>query len=610
MDARQALRYFHTIRHLRTRQVVGRLLHGGRFELYRLAPSAAAALYPAARPAECQRIAPVCSPPAPTLAPESRGFPESRARADLARQGRTELLSMAGSLYPPVDWHPRSRPKLWRYFLHYMEVAVDLALAYRVTGEPAYASSLRALIDDWILSNPVGSEDAWEPHPLAKRIPHWLVALDLLGDWDPALAQRACRSIARQLDFLDRHVEWHLLGNHLVCNLAALVIGACGFAGERRNRMLARRLRQLREQVQQQILSDGLHCELSTTYHVAVLSDLLRVAGALRARRAAPAPWLEEAVCKMAETLRDLLHPDGAVPLLGDSAADLCPPAADILDPWSLFHRLYATGDLVASLGPSPPSYRRFPDSGLHVARSGGEYLVFDGGPVGAASQPAHGHSDTLGFELSHAGRRTLVDAGVSTYDAGALRDYFRAARAHNVVTVDLEGPDELWAAFRLGRRSRVESCRVEHQGRSLRAHAELRAFQGWHHTRDLLWDPAAGLAVVDRVSGAANGTVRSHLHVDPSLDAQAAGDVFIAGDLEITKLRGAHWEACRGDRGPPLRGWHAERIGNPTPAWELAVVAQPAEVQVTAWMACWAPGFRQAALAIASEATPGCRKS
>jgi uncharacterized heparinase superfamily protein len=413
----------------------------------------------------------------------------------------------------------------------------------------------------------------------------------LFAGCDPVFEERATRSAARQALFLvPNHLEEHLLGNHLLRNLCAACVASYAFAGPRWESLRDWSLALVRREVGRQVVGE-FHCELTPSYHAIALADLESVACAAERRGNAP-DWLRAAVAGMAGALQTILHPDGDLPLLNDTALGHGPRAQHLLDPRSLRSRIWG------ALSPGGAAAHQR-EAGLFTAREGGEFLIFDHGRIGPPEQPGHAHSDTLGFELSHAGRRALVDSGVGTYEAGGERAYFRSALAHNVVTVDLQSPDEMWAAFRVARRSRPGPWRVDERDGATHVRAELRAYQGWRQVRDLVWDPQAGLAVRDRVHGANKGAVRTHLHLHPSLDARREGDAWTAGDLRIEKLRGREWEAFRGHEGPPRRGFYAERLGATQPAWELALRAEPGDPSVAAYAVSWVPGWKDRAAAI-----------
>lgn len=594
--------YYDTVAHLRPVQVASRPLFAARYAAYRAVPGLARAWYPAPPPRDAHRRGPVIALAPGERVPACPGLDEAMARAEAAARGDCVYLSVPGRVSPPVDWAPEERSRLWRYHLHYHDEAVDLGVAYRATGERRFFDAFRALADDWLAHNPVGRGDGWEPYPLSVRVMNWLAALDLFHGCDPAFEERAARSVAHQVLFLvPDHLEEHLLGNHLLKNLCAACVAACAFAGPRWDSLRDWSLELLRHEVHKQVLPDGFHCELTPGYHAIALADLARVACALRDR--APA-WLREAISRMTVALRTLLHPDGELPLLGDTAFGQAPPARDLFDEASLLRRLWGGAGLAGAPKDGDVEHG---SAGLCVLRRGGEMLLFDAGPIGPDHLAGHGHSDTLGYELSHHGARALVDSGVATYDVGEERDYFRSARAHNVVTVDLEGPDELWAAFRVGRRSRPGPWRVDERGGAKHIRAEVRAYQGWRHVRDLLWDPAAGLAVKDRVYGAA-GAAWTHIHLHPSLDARADGDAWAAGDLRIERLQGGAWESFRGHLGPPRRGFYAEKMGAPQPAWELALLAEPGDPAVAAYAVSWVNGWRDraASMLLELDSAPG----
>src|SRR5690606_31821478 len=103
----------------------------------------------------------------------------------------------------------------------------------------------------------------------------------------------------------------------------------------------------------------------------------------------------------------------------------------------------------------------RLSSSGYYRAQTASAVAVFDAGPLGPDYLPAHGHADTLTFELSLNGQRVVVDSGVSTYETGPQRDRERSTAAHNTVTIDGENSSEVWASFRVGRRASVFDVRT-----------------------------------------------------------------------------------------------------------------------------------------------------
>ena len=74
---------------------------------------------------------------------------------------------------------------------------------------------------------------------------------------------------------LQKKLELHLLGNHYLENLKAVMLGALyfkepGVYDDYKSRLL--------EELEEQILPDGMHYERSPMYHKIVLEDLMRAA--------------------------------------------------------------------------------------------------------------------------------------------------------------------------------------------------------------------------------------------------------------------------------------------------------------------------------------------
>jgi hypothetical protein len=64
-----------------------------------------------------------------------------------------------------IDWHPAAADKLWRYNLHYFDYLQETERS---------RESVQTLVDSWIVSNAPGTVDAWEPFPLSLRIVNWI----------------------------------------------------------------------------------------------------------------------------------------------------------------------------------------------------------------------------------------------------------------------------------------------------------------------------------------------------------------------------------------------------------------------------------------------------
>jgi hypothetical protein len=386
--------------------------------------------------------------------------------------------------YPPGDWNPAGLERLRRFHLHYGEEVLEFARR----GDLGAA---RAAVDAWILGNPPGRGDGWHPYPLSTRTGNWIAAAGLL----PELADVAfADSLWRQLAYLSRNVEDDVLGNHVIRNARALVLGGAAFGEERLQRA---GLALLERELPQQVLPDGGHYERSPVYHLLVLRDLLE------ARAASGETFLDAPIERMRRFAAALMRPDGRPALFNDGSLDDAPEF---------------------ELPAPPDGLVVFPDTGYAVVREGPLWLAFDCGPPSPRFLPPHAHADGLSIQLWVGGRPFVVDSGTFTYEAGADRDWFRGTRAHSTVAVDGRDQFEPWRAFRAGPFPDVRLTSVDPLA------AELRA-GGLVHRRRIRWTRSE-LLVEDELDGTGAHLIESRLPLAPGSDP---GRVEVIGVLPET---------------------------------------------------------------------------
>lgn len=515
-------RLLRTVGQLTARQVLSRVRHVAWLRTIKRAGPLQRARYapdPAATGADL-RLA----------APEGDGLERARALVDDYRAGRVSYLAQEGSTN---DWHGAGLPKLWRYERQYHKELVAFA-ALGLVDEAC------AMVANWAVACPPTAGDAWEPYPVARRVLAWAEAMALAPGLRPMLAPL----LLPQLRLLSTHLEWHLLGNHLICDAAALVAG--GAALEAGAGFAAQGAQVLQQELARQVLPDGGYAERTALYHALVARDSL-LALSLARQRGMPLR-LEEPLSRMLRWLSVARRRGGELPCLNDST-----PQAMFIGREAL-----ARGLELELLGDdSRGEDVSLPDTGWSIAREGRHELLFEHGPLGPAEQPGHGHSDALSYELLWDGARVVVDSGVSTYDTGPLREFERSARAHATVTVDGQGPDELWAAFRAGGRGQVTARPPRRLGVLRSFEGRVQAFQGWTHDRKLHFAPGRALVVVDRVQARPGQSIVSRVPLAPGFDPRA---------LQLVTLHGA--------RLPDEEGSCAQAFGKRAPRQTIAFAA------------------------------------
>lgn len=423
-----------------------------------------------------------------------------------------------------TDWAAPSLTygtRLEKLHLHYMEYLGCLS--------PAAAE---AVVLDWIRSNPPYQreywKDSWNSYALSIRVVTWLRLLTLGALPSSGTAGSAIkRSIVRQLRFLVRNLERDIGGNHLIRNIRALLWGAGYFAGPEADSWRHVGMQYLSQELPAQILPDGMHFELSPTYHLQVFADLLECYqllpdGTLRS-------FLGDRLDAMAQVVVDLTHPDGLPSLFGDSGlhATVSPDAS-----LALYEKVRASR-------PGPRSVWRLEAAGYVGSRSSSNLVIMDCGRIGADHLPAHAHGDVFSFEWSVAGRRLIVDAGVSEYHPGSLRELSRSTRAHNTVTLDDRDQAEFWSAFRVALRPNVtvETWAPEADGYLCVArHDGFRLLAGNPLHRRRLRTNNLTLVVEDEILGGEGQEAVSRLllHPDVSIKPLDEGMLLTTGAIAV----------------------------------------------------------------------------
>ena len=462
---------------------------------------------------------------------------------------RFRFLQQTHELERAEDWNHPHWPKLWLYNLHYFD---DLNAASASTRR----AQQEAHIARWIDENPPGQGNGWEPYPCSIRIVNWI-------KWvanGQSLTPRALESLALQVRWLEGHLEWHLLGNHLWANAKALFFAGLFFAGREADVWREKALAIFAREMPEQVLADGGHFERSPMYHAILFEDVLDMLNLAAPYPSTLAPsFVEELRAlarRMASALAGLVHPDGEIALFNDAAFDIAAP------PPALFAYAQSLGVQVST----PSAGLSFLQETGYARVQLGEALAFlDLAPIGPDYLPGHAHADTLSFELSLRGERWFVDSGCSLYEPGAERLRQRATAAHNTVEVDGADSSEVWSSFRVARRAKVQHIAIAREESSIdvaAVHDGYRRLPGkvLHHRR---WSfTAKELLVHDRLQGAfRNARGACHLHPEVHIETRQ-GDALVLKRGEVKM----HLQVEGGDLEVLPSTWHP-RFGESLPS-------------------------------------------
>jgi uncharacterized heparinase superfamily protein len=443
--------------------------------------------------------------------------------ASFSNDGQPRFLNLSGELKTPADWNATDAPRLWLYNLHYFD---DL----NARGAEKRRSLHCELIQRWVDENPPFAGTGWEPYPCSLRIVNW-IKWSLAGN---ELKAGLRQSLALQVAWLEKNIEWHLLGNHLFANAKALVFAGLYFDGRDAERWLEKGITILAREVSEQIFDDGGHFELSPMYHSIATEDMLDLinmsqAYADQVPEAQIREW--ESVAKnMLDWAAVMQHPNGKIVLFNDSTFGIAPDLGEIFSYAERIgiHQQTRYETLVI-----------LPDTGYMRASNVSACLFADMAAIGPDYLPGHAHADSLNFELSLFGERWIVDSGCSTYEVSDERLRQRGTSAHNTVTVDGEDSSEVWSSFRVARRARPVDVAASCEGDQIRisgGHDGYRRLKGrvMHYREFHLND--VSLQISDELSGDPRSAVANFLlHPDVSVSQSEGGFELSRGSQNAT---------------------------------------------------------------------------
>lgn len=490
---------FHTLIHLKARQIIGRIVH----RLYR--PSVKLT------PLELRKP------------DKSIKFPALKNPVFKSPWTFT-FLNKEMEFNETNFWNDPRCETLWLYNLHYFDwLNTPGALHQKTDGE--------MLIEKWINDNDIGKGVGWDPYPLSLRAVNWI-------KWHQngnLLSTLARASLVVQARYLSRRIEYHLLANHLFTNAKALIFLGLFFSGREAKQWLGCGIRLLTKELDEQVLSDGGNFERSPMYHSIMLEDLFDL---LMMFRCHCHPTItDELIMKITTKagqmlfwLRAMCHPDGKIALFNDAAFGIAPDLS------SLVKYAETIGIITpeVSLGVTD-----FPHSGYCSFRTPEYLLLIDAGNIGPDYQPGHAHADTFSFELSIKGERVIVDSGTSCYGTGRERLRQRSTAAHNTIMVDNTDSSQVWGGFRVAQRAKIVERIVSRSSPNLltASHDGFRHIGGVGlHKRQ--WGINGNLiSITDTLDGHGIHMVSASIHFSPGCTVEQVNgkiNVSFRGDMHL----------------------------------------------------------------------------
>lgn len=411
------------------------------------------------------------------------GFPKAK---DSYKNKEFKFLNKQKAFTNEIDWNFREFGKLWCYKLNYLECLIQ----ENIDKEVAYS----------ILSEYINAEDqivdGHEPYPTSLRLIHAIKFLSEKNIKDIKIDEW----IGKQAVLLQQNLEYHLMGNHLLENGFSLLFAAFHL----RDISLYQSAKEiLLKELDEQILEDGAHFELSPMYHLIIFSRVVDAINLISSNDSfddALFNTLKDKAVLMLSWIDNMMI-NGILPKVND-CYDIS--RKDIHD---TIHYANDLGIFRQNIPLGKSGYRMF---------SKPEYTcLFDIGNVGPDYIPGHAHADTLQFLLWVRDKEVISDTGVSTYERNQIRQSERSTQAHNTVVVNDINSSEVWAAFRVGSRAKIFD--VKETNESIEASHDGYLHLDVIHKRKIVCGDRE-ILITDTIDSKRQTTLKAYLHFHPDI--------------------------------------------------------------------------------------------
>jgi len=401
-----------------------------------------------------------------------------------------------------VDWNFSEYGKLWLYNLTYFDF---------LQQENISKNDGLNLINDFIYSSE-NIIDGMMPFPISLRGINWVKFLTYHNIND----EKINNSLYTQYYILLDNLEYHILGNHLLENGFSLLFGAYYFDDDTLH-VKAKEI--LSAELNEQILEDGAHFELSPMYHQIMLFRVLDSINLLQnnfqKRDEEFLIFLNQKALLMLGWLSSITFKNGDMPLLNDSTNAIAPTAKELFEYASRLDIEVVAVELKES------GYRKF-DSEKYEC-------IIDIGNIGPDYIPGHAHADTFNFVVQVDDKPFIVDTGLSTYETNDKRIRERSTSSHNTVEINGKNQSEVWGGFRVANRAKIVD--IKEYDNTVEATHDGYKKEGILHTRKWKFEEDK-ITVEDSLSKAADAIARIHFH--PNITKNEILEKIVVKNLEL----------------------------------------------------------------------------
>ena len=435
-----------------------------------------------------------------------------------------------------INWEysPKDASDEYQKQLHRHQWFIPQAKAYRVSGDEKYIQSWIEVYKNWIENNPKPTTGpnttSWWQLQVSTRIGDQVQLLEYFKNsvnFTPEWLSTFLVEFAEQADFLVDY-PYESGGNILISQANALATaGTLMPEFKNAEKWMNTGYQILSEEVQNQIMSDGWHKEMSLHYHIGIVADFyeaMKLAEANQLSSKLPSDFTEP-LRKAAEVVMYFTYPnyfikgsDNVVPMFNDSWSrtrnvlkntnfkqyvEMFPDSEEL-------KYMQTAGNGGTAQGRTPNNdMKLFDQAGYYVLRNGwtpaSTVMILSNNKSNDASNSlsaySHNQPDNGTFELYHNGRNFFPDSGVCTYYTSGgdndLRYWFRGIDKHNTLSIGKQNIKKAAGKLLKSEEGATELVVFENQG-----------YDNLKHRRAVFYVNKKFFVLVDEGIGNAEGTI------------------------------------------------------------------------------------------------------
>lgn len=452
-----------------------------------------------------------------------------------------------------INWEfsPAGASDEYQKQLHRHQWFIPQAKAYRVSGDEKYVQSWIEVYTNWITNNPkpdTGTNTtSWWQLQVASRITDQVQLLDYFKssrNFTPEWLTTFLVKLTEQADFLVEY-PYEQGGNILIAQANALAtIGTLIPELKNAEKWMNSGYQTLSKEVQNQILSDGWHKEMSLHYHIAIIADFyeaMKLAEANKLSSKLPSDFTES-LRKATEVVMYFTYPnyflkgsDNVVPMFNDSWSrtrnvlkntnfrqylEMFPDSEEL-------KYMQTAGNGGTPQGKVPNNEMKiFEHAGYYVLRNGWEpsstVMILSNNKSNDISNSlsaySHNQPDNGTFELYHNGRNFFPDSGVCTYyTSGGNNDFrywFRGIDKHNTLSLGKQNIKKAAGQLLKAQEGTTELVVFENQG-----------YENLKHRRAIFYVNKEFFVLVDEGIGSAEGVINLSFNLCEGNDSEVVMD-------------------------------------------------------------------------------------